>query len=170
MKPPPKAPAAPGATLPARIFAACFGAFLGLSLLKFGNPPIMEKWVTTPDNIWEFLLGYPWPISWAYWMLAFLSLFGLVIALNLPLTRTPTSAQPPDTRPSPLVPRPSPLVWLIALPLLWLLWQCFSAMNSVDGELSKATLKHFAACVVCFYLGFFSMRTLKSPWPFWFGL
>ena len=33
-----------------RIFAGLFGAFLGLCLLKFGNPPITEKWVTAPDE------------------------------------------------------------------------------------------------------------------------
>src|ERR1051326_4465267 len=131
-----------------RIFAGCFGAFLGLSLLKFGNPPIMEKWVTAPANIWEFLLGYPWPISWAYWMLAVLALFGLAVSV----------------RPSPLALRPSislPLSWLVALPLFWLLWQCLSAINSVDADLSKVTLKHFAACVACFYLGFFSLRNAR---------
>src|SRR5262245_24104197 len=32
--------------LPQKVFAVVFGAFLGLCLLKFGNPPIMEKWVT----------------------------------------------------------------------------------------------------------------------------
>ena len=51
------------------IFAGLFGAFLGLALLKFGNPPITEKWVTAPAKFWEFLLGYPWPIAWAYWLL-----------------------------------------------------------------------------------------------------
>ena len=40
--------------------------FLGLTLLKFGNPPIMEKFVAAPANIYELVLGYPWPISWAY--------------------------------------------------------------------------------------------------------
>ena len=49
-----------------RLFALAFGVFLGLSLLKFGNPPVMEKFVTAPANIYEFVLGTPWPISWAY--------------------------------------------------------------------------------------------------------
>src|SRR5215471_3289483 len=104
-----------------QIFAACFGVFLGLSLLKFGNPPIMEKWVTAPNDIWEFLLAYPWPISWAYWMLAFLTLFGLAIIARHP----------------PLAPRS----WLLLLPLLWLLWQSLSAVSSVEPELTKPVLK-----------------------------
>src|SRR5207245_8807754 len=60
-----------------RLFAPFFGAFLGLSLLKFGNPPIMEKWVTPPADIYEFVLAGPWPIGWAYTFLGFLVIFGL---------------------------------------------------------------------------------------------
>ena len=52
------------------IFAGLFGSFLGLALLKFGNPPITEKWVNAPASFWDLLLGYPWPIGWAYWLLA----------------------------------------------------------------------------------------------------
>ncbi len=37
------------------IFAGLLGAFLGLSLLKFGNPVIMEKWVTPPSDLYEGL-------------------------------------------------------------------------------------------------------------------
>jgi hypothetical protein len=51
--------------LPA-VFAGLFGAFLGLTLAKFGNPPIMEKWVSAPTQFYEFVFGYPWPIAWAY--------------------------------------------------------------------------------------------------------
>src|SRR6266446_9091008 len=91
-----------------QIFAGCFGAFLGLSLLKFGNPPIMEKWVAAPINALEFLLGYPWPISWAYWLLAMLGLFGLVLALRSPSLDTRHST--PNS-----IPR-----WLVVLPLVWL--------------------------------------------------
>jgi hypothetical protein len=43
--------------------------------------------------------------------------------------------------------------WLIALPAVWLVWQLISATRTVDVELTLATLKHFVACVVCFYLG-----------------
>ena len=32
------------------IFAGLFGAFLGLCLMKFGNPPVTEKWVVVPDE------------------------------------------------------------------------------------------------------------------------
>src|SRR6266853_5689681 len=63
-----------------RVFAALFGGFLGLSLLKFGNPPIMEKWVTFPGGFLELLLGTPWPIGWAYWLLGLVSAVGVLNA------------------------------------------------------------------------------------------
>jgi len=63
-----------------RVFAAIFGGFLGLSLLKFGNPPIMEKWVTSPGGFLELLLGTPWPIGWAHWLLCLVSAVGVLTA------------------------------------------------------------------------------------------
>ena len=142
-------PAAPqtNALLP-RIFAGLFGAFLGLALLKFGNPPIMEKWVSAPSNVYEFLLGYPWPIAWAYGLLALVVAAGVVSArwrLAVPW-------------------------WLIALPLFWLVWQFLAGAQSVNAGLSAQTVKHFCASVLCFYLGFFSLSRLKDLWPFWTGL
>jgi len=129
-----------------RIFAGLFGAFLGLCLLKFGNPPITEKWVEVPAGPWEFLLGYPWPIAWAYWLLALVGVAGIIVArwkLTAPW-------------------------WLIALPLAWLAWQFIAGTRSVDPGLTSSTLKHFAACVLCFYLGYFSLSgvtRLQSFWP-----
>jgi O-Antigen ligase len=131
-----------------RIFAGLFGAFLGLSLLKFGNPPVTEKWVTAPAGFWEFLLGYPWPIAWAYWMLALVGVVGVAVAGR-------KSAAP---------------WWLVALPAVWLAWQFLAATQSADPKLTSLTLKHFAACVLCFYLGCFSLSRVRRVWPFWLGL
>src|SRR2546425_346418 len=131
-----------------RIFAGLFGAFLGLSLLKFGNPPIMEKWVSAPADIYEFVLGSPWPIAWGYGLLGVVSLFGLL------------SARWKLTAPG----------WLIALPLVWLFWQFLAGTQTLDHQLTKGTLKHFTACVVCFYLGLFSLSRVNRLWPFWLGL
>ena len=94
----PKPAAAQTDQLLVRIFAGLFGGFLGLALLKFGNPPIMEKWVATPTEFYEFLLGYPWPIAWAYWLLMVVAAVGVAVA------RWRSAA-----------PR-----WLMALPLAWL--------------------------------------------------
>ena len=130
------------------IFAGLFGGFLGLTLLKFGNPPIMERWVSVPTQVYEFVFGYPWPITWAYWMLALLGVVGVAVA-----------------RWRSTVPR-----WLIALPLVWLAWEFLAGTQSVDAGLTAQVLKHFGACVLCFYLGLFSLSRLARPWPFWAGL
>ena len=121
MPPPPTQPTAP-ARLPT-IFAALFGAFLALALLKFGNPPIMEKYVAKPANIYEFLLGSPWPIQWAYALLLIVLILGLVTA-PWPLTRHR---------------------WLLGLPLVWLAWQTLAAAPTLDPALSRPTIAHFAA-------------------------
>lgn len=142
----------------ARLFAAIFGAFLGLTLFRFGNPPILEEflkewsfapeWILAPVSSDNLFLGGTWPIAWAYRLLALTGFLGLLAARW--------------TRPAPR--------WLIALPLAWLLWQFLASTVSVAPELSIATLKHFSACVTCFYLGFFSLGQVPRLWPFWLGL
>jgi len=131
-----------------KVFPGLFGAFLGLSLLKFGNPPITEKWVNAPTNGYEFLLGYPWPINWAMGLLILLGVMGLFMA-NWKV----------------FAPR-----WLVALPLIWFGWQMLSAIQTVDAELTKATIKHFAACLACFYLGCFCLTQTQQFGWFWLGL
>ncbi len=131
-----------------RIFAGLFGAFLGLCLLKFGNPFVTEKWVEAPEGFWQFLLGYPWPIAWAYWLLALVALVGLAVARR-------TWVGP---------------WWLVILPLVWLLWQFLAATQSVKPALTRLALEHFTACVVCFYLGYFSLSRVQGVWAFWVGL
>src|SRR5262245_26614429 len=104
-----------------RVFAAAFGAFLAITLLKFSNPPIMESYVEAPKDGWEFLLGNPWPIAWGYGLLALVTVFGLFVS------RVPN--------------RPA---WLLALPAAWFGWQWLASAWSVTPELSAATVKHFA--------------------------
>ena len=137
-----------------RLFPILLGAFFGVALLKFGNPPIMERWVGPPANIYEFLLGTPWPIAWAYWMLAFLTVSGLWLGLSQP-----------SPRPRPRVPS-----WLLFLPAIWLLWQAVATVQSLDGGLSWPTFRHFVACVACFYLGLFVLSRAESLGGFWTGL
>jgi hypothetical protein len=131
-----------------RLFAALFGAFLGLSLLKFGNPPIMEKWTVAPKEIFEFLFNSVWPISWAYLLLALVAVVGIFCSRH----------------------KPACLPWLPVLLVLWYLWQCLATSESIDSALSAPTLSHFTACVVCFGLGLCCLGRLKDPSPFWIGL
>ena len=109
----------------------------------------MEKWVTPPGDFYEWLLGYPWPISWAYFLLAIVVLVGLFCF-----------------RP---VPRGVP-VWLLLLPVAWFAWTLLSGIQSLEPRLTGATLKHFASCLVCFYLGYFALSHARALFPFWLGL
>ncbi len=130
--------------LPAWLFAGLFGAFLGLSLLKFPNPPIMAKFVERPTNLAEWIIS-AWPLEVGYWLLgvvAIAGLFGGRLPAGLPK-------------------------WLVALPLIWLGWQFISATHTVDAELTRLTLKHFVACVVCLYLGYFCLSWDRGIATFW---
>lgn len=137
-----------GYELGARVFAGFLGVILGLALLKFGNPAILEKWTTTPTNIWEFLIGSPWPIWWAY------GLIGLAVVFGLAKARWPKQAP----------------TGLVVLPLAWLAWEAVACTRTMDPALSWPTWAHFVACVACFYLGLFGLGRVKVLWPFWLGL
>jgi len=135
-----------GSTAGRLLVMSCVGAFLGLSLLKFGNPAIMEKWVSPPTDIFEFVLGNPWPIAWAYILLTGLVLLALRFSRSTPPTR----------------------LSIVLLPGAWLLWQLIATAGTIQPELSRAVLVHFLACVACFYLGLFcskSERPLSSILP-----
>ncbi len=148
MNPQPESPGADNSGLLAHFFAGLLGAFLGLCLLKFGSPPITEKWVTAPAGFWEFLLGSPWPIAWAYWLVVIVGVVGVAVARW-------KSAAP---------------CWLIAMPLVWLVWQFVAGLRSVEPQLTNPVLKHFAACALFFYLGCFSLSRVQRAALFWAGL
>ncbi len=108
----------------------------------------MEKWVAPPSNIFEFLVNSPWPLSWAYALLAGVALLSIrVCRLN-----------------------PRPPLWLASLPLVWFAWAVLSGMTSVDHGLSHLTLEHLGACVACFYLGLFALSRVDDLWAFFIGL
>lgn len=141
------APTAPPAESQlAKWFSLLFGAFLGLALVKFGNAVIMERFIERPTDGWEWFFN-PWPFGVAYAGLVALGLLGLFEAKWRK-------------------PRPA---WLVVLPLAWLFWQFVAATHTVEATLTGMTLKHFAACVGCFYLGYFALSAAREPW-FLFGL
>src|SRR5438128_454274 len=127
-----------------KMFAGLAGAWLGVSLIKFGNPVILDRLVESPKDFWELVFD-PWPVAWGYCMLA-----GLVI-LGGGVVRFGTSA-----------PR-----WLVPLPMVWFGWQLVAATQTVDVQLTKATLLHFGACNACFYLGLFALSRVSQMTWFW---
>lgn len=135
------------------VLAGLFGAFFGLALLKFGNPPVMDSWVSAPKGGYELVLGTPWPISWAYWMLAGLIVGGAVAAKGTAPLRLGR-----DCRISGV------------LALAWLLWVFVSAFSSSDPGISWLVFRHFAAAVACFFLGLLVLPRAGSMRPFWVGI
>ncbi len=123
-----------------RAFAAFFGGLMGVALLKFVNPAVFEKLVDWPKSGYEWVIN-SWPVTIGYWLLAGIAVIGAFVVcrrINAPR-------------------------WLLVLPLLWLGWQLAAATHTVDADLTHGTLKHFVACVVCFYLGFFALASVRKP-------
>ena len=118
------------ATLPAKIFALIFGVFLGLALLKFATPSVMDKFVESPTTGLEWLV-YTWPLRIVY------PLVGLLVVAGLFAVRWGNFS-----------PR-----WLMLMPAVWLVWQFLAGTQSVDSKLTDGVLAHFVVCIVCFYLG-----------------
>lgn len=150
MPAPPRTASGSGSTLTGQLrpgFAALSGLFLGLALLKFGNPALLDHLVVRPGSYWEFVLQ-PWPLSWAYVFLGSLTLAGLAVA-NWQL------------------PRPR---WLVLLPAAWLGWQCVAALGTEDPRLTGLTLPYFVATTVGFYLGLFALARSPRMTVFWLAL
>lgn len=129
------------------VVAAVAGAFLGLCLLKFGNPIILDHLIEAPAG-WDELRVQPWPLKWGYVLLLPVTILGACTA------RLQTT-----------LPR-----WILWMPLGWLAWQVVSATQTVDARLTQVTLLHFAACVACFYIGLLALGRVSRLTGFWIGL
>jgi hypothetical protein len=114
-------------------YALVFGLFLGLAILKFGNPVILDYKITPPASLAEAWADF-WPTHWDNWILLPLALAGAALAF----TRKPRWPGPRR-------------LW--ALPGLWLGWQFFSATQTVDAGLTTTTLWQLAGCVACYFIG-----------------
>ena len=56
-----------------RGFALACGLWIGITLLKFGNPVIFGDMITAPESVAEFVFT-PWPVAWGYLILAIVAL------------------------------------------------------------------------------------------------
>jgi O-antigen ligase len=134
-------------------YALAFGVFLGVAILKFGNPIILDGIITPPTSLAEFW-NDPWPTHWANWVfLPFAVLGGLLVFKNLNRKHSEKSK---------IENRKSKMIWLWLLPVLWLGWQLFSATKTVDASLTAATLWQFFGCVACYFLGAFLFRSERA--------
>ena len=149
-------------------YALIFGLFLGLAILKFGNPVILDGKIPTPVSISDYLHD-PWPTHWANWGLLPLAGIGAVLIFR---GKSSPSPRPNGERKRELVtPNRAPKSesgrnfpgrggsfeinnrWLWLLPLLWFGWQLVSATQTVDARLTSAVLWQFSGCVAGYFLG-----------------
>jgi hypothetical protein len=123
-------------------YALGFGLFLGLAILKFGNPVILDQKIAPPVSPSEFWSD-AWPTHWGNWILLPLALAGAALVF---------ASRPrwPGTR----------RLWL--LPLLWFGWQLLSATQTVDGNLTATTLCQFDGCLACYFIGAFIIRRERA--------
>ena len=116
-----------------KLYVLAFGLFLGLCIWKFGNPVILDQKISAPVTLSD-LLNDAWPTHWTHWLLPPLAALGGLLVFSQKISW----------------PRPK---WLWLLPLAWLGWQFVSATQTVDADLTTATLWQFSGCVAGFFLG-----------------
>jgi hypothetical protein len=128
------------------IFALVFGLFLGLAILKFGDPVILDQKVDRPASLSD-AWSNAWPPHWANWGLLPLALLGLALVLRKPKNPWPRAAA---------------ARWLWFLPLFWIGWELVSATHSVDAALTAVALAQLAGCVACYFLGTFLLHDRRA--------
>src|ERR1039458_6632688 len=62
-------------------FALAFGLFLGLALLKFGNPVILDAKISAPHSFSE-AWSQAWPPHWSFWLLPPLAFVGMCLTIG----------------------------------------------------------------------------------------
>ncbi|MBM3876024.1 MAG: O-antigen ligase family protein [Verrucomicrobia bacterium] len=132
MAPPPPRAEAAGTATGRGVFAVAAGCFLGIALLKLGNPVLLDAGTMYPPpaGLGE-VISEPWPMSWGYVMLAVLAVAGLFVVRK------------PAANPA----------WMLWMPALWLGWQLLASARTIDPPLTRLTIAHFVASTACFYLG-----------------
>src|SRR5690349_5260619 len=121
---PPKPTSSPSReTAASRWFGTAAGLFFGLALLKFGNPVILDVGnMYPPLKSLSEVIFEPWPVRWGYALVAGLVVLGCLAA------KRPAG-----------VPR-----WALWMPAVWFGWQVLSSAQSIDPQLTRWTLPHFA--------------------------
>lgn len=127
-----------------KIFALAAGVWVGMSLVKLGNPVIFDRMITPPKNLAEFIFT-SWPVGWGY------LICGVVAIASLAVLR----------------PRWSKDQWPILFLAVWLSWQFLSGTQTVSKPLTFATLPHFFVCGVSFVLGWWGLSRVRLGGYFW---
>ncbi|HOX01070.1 MAG TPA: O-antigen ligase family protein [Candidatus Paceibacterota bacterium] len=158
---------------PTTLFAALFGFFLGLALVKWGNPVVLDHLVRDSSRIpgfgiqdqsagrdWQRSLFDPWPIKHGLAMLVGLAVLGAGVYFY---SRRQARSGSFSTRTNDAWP-------LLALFGGWFGWQVLSSFQSVHPLLSQITLLHFGGCAACLLAGFLLLGRAPNLTGFWIGL
>lgn len=132
--------------LAAQLFPGFVGLWIALGLIKFGNPVILDSRISAPKSLLEAIYQ-PWPVTWGYGVFAVVVLIGLLAHAGR-------------------------LVWsrFLFLPLAWVVWQCFSALQTVESSLSRVTVPHLLVCGLVFYVGFLGFPRRTEYRALWLGI
>ena len=127
-----------------KLFALLAGVWIGLTLVKLGNPVIFDRLVAPPQDLAEFIFT-SWPIAWGY------AICALVVLASFAVCQ----------------PRWSNDRWPIILLVGWLFWQSLSSARTVSQPLTSATLPHFVVCGISFLLGWWALARVRASGYFW---
>ena len=127
-----------------KFFALVAGGWIGIALVKLGNPVIFDRLVTPPQNFAEFIFT-SWPIAWGY------LLFAVVVISSLAIAK-------PGWRND---------QWPVILLAVWLFWQLLSGTRTVSKTLTGATLPHFFVCGGSFLIGWWVLARARLGAFFW---
>jgi O-Antigen ligase len=128
-----------------KAFAAAWGAFLGLAILKFTTPVATELKLRAPSDAGEWLTE-PWPNSLGRTLAIILLVGGGVAAATAR--------------------RKASLSWRAwAPPAAWLAWQWVSAGTAQNGPLAAAATGHFLIVAAAWIAGWWIIgRDAWRPW------
>ena len=139
-------PARPAEAVPLgeSLFAFAAGGWLGLCVVKFGNPVIFDQTISAPSDLGGFVF-FPWPVAWGYLLLA--GVLCWAVRFARPVFNSGH--------------------WPIAAAGVWFFWQFISHGRSLDPRLSGPTLWHFGSCVLALLLGWWALSRARNLRWFW---
>lgn len=129
------------------VFGLAAGIFLGVTVLKFPNPGLLDRHTEPPKDFWEFMFQ-PWPLAWGY---------GALVVLMLIWTWMWLGQNDKRMR----------LPWLAGLPLVWFGWQGLAALGSISPVATRITVTHFTTVVLGYLLGCFGLARVRAMNWFW---
>lgn len=147
-----------------QLFALALGLFLGLSLVKLGNPVILDDLVMNPSAspLAAMAVSNDAPSAFDFWESFFApasvkaGFFGLVVLLPVGLAAARLG-------------KPSP-IWLFLLFLIWFGWQFMAASHTVSPRLTHLTLIHFTGCAISLFLGWHALSHNPRHRLLWIGI